>query len=145
LALTGVTQEKVETQERASSFLLLHLRGRLTMKLKNRKSLEHKEEMAIEVVARTLKSQFPVEEIILFGSKARGDYDAFSDIDLLLITTKRLHWKEEKAIVEVLFEIGMTHDVIFTPLFVSNEEWKGGLFTQFPIYSEILRDGAVIP
>ncbi|MFO7459527.1 MAG: nucleotidyltransferase domain-containing protein [Desulfatiglandales bacterium] len=115
------------------------------MKLKNRKSLEHKEEMAIEVVARTLKSQFPVEEIILFGSKARGDHDAFSDIDLLLVTTKPLHWKEEKAIVEVLFEIGMTHDVIFTPLFVSNEEWKGGLFTQFPIYSEILRDGAVIP
>lgn len=38
------------------------------MKLKTRKSLEHKEEMAIGVVARTLKSQFPVEEIILFGS-----------------------------------------------------------------------------
>jgi len=47
--------------------------------------------------------------------------------------------------VEILFDIGMTHDVIFTPLFVSKEEWTGGLFAQFPIYAEILRDGAVIP
>jgi predicted nucleotidyltransferase len=115
------------------------------MKVRRKKSLEQREELAIEEAARTVKSQFPVEEIILFGSKARGDHDAFSDIDLLLVTTKPLHWKDEKAIVEVLFDIGMTHDVIFTPLFVSKEEWKGGLFAQFPIYSEILRDGAVIP
>ena len=115
------------------------------MKVKKKKRLEQREEMAIEAVARTLKSQFLVEEIILFGSKARGDHDAFSDIDLLLVTTKPLHWKDEKAIVEILFDIGMTHDVIFSPLFASKEEWKGGLFAQFPIYSEILRDGAVIP
>ena len=115
------------------------------MKGAKKKSLEQREEMAIEAAARTLKSQFPVEEIILFGSKARGDHDVFSDIDLLLVTTTPLHWKEEKAIVEILFDIGMTHDVIFTPLFVSKEEWKGGLFAHFPIYAEILRDGAVIP
>jgi len=115
------------------------------MKVKKKKRLEQREEMAIEAVARTLKSQFPVEEIILFGSKARGDHNVFSDIDLLLVTSMPLHWKEEKTIVEILFDIGMTHDVIFTPLFVSKEEWKGGLFAQFPIYAEILRDGAVIP
>jgi predicted nucleotidyltransferase len=115
------------------------------MKALEKKWLKKREEHAIEDAARTVKSQFPVEEIILFGSKARGDHDAFSDIDLLLVTTKPLHWKDEKAIVEILFDIGMTHDVIFSPLFASKEEWKGGLFAQFPIYSEILRDGAVIP
>ena len=115
------------------------------MKALDKKWLEKREEKAIEEAARTVKSQFPVEEIILFGSKARGDHDAFSDIDLLLVTTKSLHWKDEKAIVELLFDIGMAHDVIFTPLFVSKEEWKGGAFARFPIYEEILRDGAVIP
>jgi len=115
------------------------------MKVRRKKSLEQREELAIEEAARTVKSQFPVEEIILFGSKARGDHDAFSDIDLLLVTTQPLNWRDEKAIVEILFDIGMTHDVIFTPLFVSKEEWKGGLFAQFPIYAAIVRDGAVIP
>jgi predicted nucleotidyltransferase len=115
------------------------------MKALEKEWLEKREQLAIEEAARSVKSQFPVEEIILFGSKARGDHDAFSDIDLLLVATKSLHWKDEKAIVELLFDIGMAHDVIFTPLFVSMEEWKGGAFARFPIYAEILRDGAVIP
>ena len=115
------------------------------MEVKKKKSLEQREETAIKAAARTLKAQFPIEEIILFGSKARGDDDIFSDIDILLVTTNPLHWRDEKAIVEILFDIGMTHDVIFTPLFASKEEWQGGLFAQFPIYAEILRDGAVIP
>jgi predicted nucleotidyltransferase len=85
------------------------------MKALEKKWLKKREEYAIEDAARIIKSQFPVEEIILFGSKARGDHDAFSDIDLLLVTTKPLHWKDEKAIVEILFDIGMTHDVIFSP------------------------------
>ncbi len=115
------------------------------MKALEKERLKKREALAIEEAARTLKSQFSIDEIILFGSKARGDHDAFSDIDLLLVTTEPLHWKDEKAIVETLFDIGMTHDVIFTPLFVSKEEWKGGLFAQFPIYAEIVRDGAVVP
>jgi len=114
------------------------------MKTVKRKSLDHKEEMALEKAVQTVKSKFPVERIILFGSKARGDHDAFSDIDLLLVTTEPLHWKDEKAIVEMLFDIGMIHDVIFSPLFVSKAEWNGGRFVQFPIYAEILRDGAII-
>jgi predicted nucleotidyltransferase len=115
------------------------------VKVMKEKLLEQTEELAIEEAARTLKSQFCIEEIILFGSKARGDHHAFSDIDLLLVTTEPLHWKDEKAIVEILFDIGMTHDVIFSPLFVSKEEWEGGLFAQFPIYAEIVRDGGVVP
>ena len=102
------------------------------------------EREAINAAVEKLTAEFPVEETVLFGSKARGDHDAHSDIDLLLITSRPLHWKEEKAIVEVLFDIGMEHDVIFSPLFASSEEWKGGVFTQFPIYREIVRDGAIV-
>jgi predicted nucleotidyltransferase len=115
------------------------------MRVLEKERLEKREGLAIEEAARTLKSRFSIEEIILFGSKARGDADVFSDIDLLLITSEPLHWKDEKVIVEILFDIGMTHDVIFSPLFASKEEWKGGLFAQFPIYDEILRDGAALP
>jgi predicted nucleotidyltransferase len=35
---------------------------------------------------RMLKEEFPVKGITLFGSKARGDSDEESDIDLFLVT-----------------------------------------------------------
>lgn len=106
--------------------------------------LAERERNAIDTAVRMLKKNYPVETAILYGSKTRGDDDEHSDIDLLVITSRPLHWKEEKAIVESLFDVGMEFDVIFSPLFVSNEEWEGGVFTTFPIYKEIMNNGALV-
>ena len=102
-----------------------------------------REREAVESAIKILKKQYPVAKVILFGSKARGDGDERSDIDLLLITSHSLHWKEEKAIIGVLFDIGMKYDVIFSPLFASADEWEGGIFREFPLYQEVIRDGAI--
>jgi len=91
-----------------------------------------------------LKRTFSVERAILFGSKARGDFDKSSDIDLLVITSRPLHWREEKAIVEALFDLGMKYDAVLSPLFASSDEWEGGIFREFPVYREIIRDGAIV-
>ena len=114
------------------------------MKSLQQAPLLKRERQAVEAAVRVLKVKFPIDHMILFGSKARGDSDAYSDIDLLLLTARPLHWTEEKAIVEVLFDIGMAYDVLFSPLCVSCEEWEGDLFQELPIYQEICRDGAVV-
>ena len=107
-------------------------------------SLMKNESDAIEAAIGMLKSEFPIAKVILFGSKARGDHDKHSDIDLLVVASRLLHWKEEKAIVGALFDIGMEYDVIFSPLFTFSDEWEKGIFTEFPVYREISRDGAVV-
>lgn len=107
-------------------------------------SLMKNESEAIEAAVKMLKSEFSVIKVILFGSKARGDHDEYSDIDLLVIASKLLHWKEEKAIIGALFDIGMEYNVIFSPLFTSVDEWENGIFTEFSVYQEISRDGAVV-
>ena len=114
------------------------------MKTLEQTALLPQDRQAVTEAAALLRQYFPIQQAILFGSKARGDDDEYSDIDVLLVTDHKLHWKEEKAIVELLFDVGMKHDVIFTPLDVSMEDWNGGIFTKFPIYPEILRDGAII-
>ena len=107
-------------------------------------SLMKNERDAIKAAIKMLKSEFSVVKVILFGSKARGDHDEHSDIDLLVVTSESLHWKEEKAIIGALFDIGMKYNVIFSPLFTFSDEWKEGIFTEFPVYQEISRDGAVV-
>jgi len=116
----------------------------LFMKTLEEGILTKNEREGIEAAVERLKREFPVDKIVLFGSKARGDFDEHSDIDLLLITSRPLHWKEEKAVIEALFDIGMEYDVIFSPLFASSEEWEGALFRKFPVYKEIIRDGAIV-
>ena len=114
------------------------------MKILESIPLIKREQIAVKTIAEVLRKKFPVEEIILFGSKSRGDDEKHSDIDLLIVTDQKLHWKDEKAIVEIMFDAGMKYDVIFSPLFVSSEEWNKGIFTEFPVYKEIIRDGALV-
>ena len=107
-------------------------------------SLMKNESDAIKAAIKMLKSEFSIAKVILFGSKARGDHNEHSDIDLLVVASKLLHWKEEKAIIGALFDIGMEYNVIFSPLFTFSDEWEEGIFTAFPVYQEISRDGAVV-
>ena len=107
-------------------------------------SLMKNESEAIKAAIKMLKSEFSIAKVILFGSKARGDHDEHSDIDLLVVASMSLDWKEEKAIIGALFDIGMKYNVIFSPLFTFSDEWEEGIFTEFPVYQEILQDGAVV-
>lgn len=104
-------------------------------------SLRKKETEAIQKAARMLKERFHVKRVVIFGSKARGDDDPDSDIDLLLVTTDLLHWKERQKIIHALFDLGMKHDVIFSILDVTETDFNKGIFTAFPIYDEIIREG----
>ena len=76
---------------------------RKTMKTMVDLPLKDNEKKAIREATRILKERFPVTDVILFGSKVRGDSSEKSDIDLLLLTTHSLHWKERHAIIEALF------------------------------------------
>jgi uncharacterized protein len=104
-------------------------------------ALKEMEKNAIREATEMLKEKFPVKEVVLFGSKARGDDDPDSDIDLLLVTARSLDWKERQAIIHALFDLGMKHDVIFSILDTTESDFDKGIFTAFPIYKEIKREG----
>jgi predicted nucleotidyltransferase len=72
------------------------------MKDIERTLLTKDEREALSKAIEVLKDRYPVKRVILFGSKARGGFDEHSDLDLLIVTSRALHWKEEKAIVETL-------------------------------------------
>jgi len=106
--------------------------------------LKGNEKAAIREATRILKERFPVKEVILFGSKARGDSDQESDIDLLLLTTKPIHWKERHEIVYALFDVEMKHDVVISIIVNTLHDWNDGICTVLPIHEEINREGVAM-
>ena len=107
-------------------------------------SLNDNEKKAIKEATKLLKKRFPVREVILFGSKARGDSDKESDIDLLLLTSKPLHWKVRHSIIEALFDLEMKHDVVISIVVNTVYDWQDGICTVLPIHEEINREGVTI-
>jgi predicted nucleotidyltransferase len=106
-------------------------------------NLSPRDRAAIEEARRLLESRFPVEQVILFGSKARGDDDEESNIDLLVLTARALSRGERHALSDALFPVGLRHDVVFSPLIVSSADWESGIVSILPIHDEILEQGAV--
>ena len=92
--------------------------------------LHPNDQAAIVAAAAVLRERFPVEAIYLFGSKATGRDDPESDIDLLVLTSRPLHWRERDTITDILFDV----EVRF-------EECQHGPYQVLAIREEIERDG----
>lgn len=93
----------------------------------------------------TLASHFPVERVVLYGSKARGDDDADSDIDLLILTSRPLAPKEGDRVIDLIQPVQHRHHVIISPLWLSAEEWYHGVYQVLGIRHEIDREGVDVP
>ncbi|OYD13902.1 hypothetical protein CH333_09600 [candidate division WOR-3 bacterium JGI_Cruoil_03_44_89] len=65
----------------------------------------------------------PDAEIILFGSKARGDETFESDTDILILL-KNLDEEIIKKIKDIRFDIEMKYGLIISLLIHSKKEWE---------------------
>jgi len=113
------------------------------MKALDEITLNDKDRKAIKMAAKILRQKFPVEQIVLFGSKARGEDDAESDIDLLVLTRDQLSWQERYRITDTLYDLQLELEVMISTLVVTTKEWREGIYQVMPIQDEIERDGVI--
>ncbi|HEX4052781.1 MAG TPA: nucleotidyltransferase domain-containing protein [Tepidisphaeraceae bacterium] len=96
---------------------------------------------AVSDAARVLRGQFPVQGVILFGSKARGDDDSESDVDLLVLTSQPVTRPMRQQMREAVLPIEMSSDVWMGLTVVWAKDWEQGVYRVLPIRHEIERDG----
>ena len=99
---------------------------------------------ALEEIKRRVRSCFPVHEFILFGSKARGDAEPDSDIDLLIITEHTLDWRETDRVIGETYEVNLTHGTLFTAQPVARSDWDNGLWSGIALKQNIEEDGIAV-
>ena len=93
--------------------------------------LTHEERQAVGEFVEALHRQYPdrVQDMILFGSKARGEDHPDSDIDILILVDDD-DWRFSHAISRIAARISLNYDVL-----VSITE---DTLNRFMEYSEIL-------
>ena len=78
--------------------------------------------------------------IRLIGSKARGDFDRDSDIDILIIV-KDYFLNKEKAI-DILYSIDPYYENRISPIIYSEFEYEKNKELQSPFVKKVEREGA---
>jgi len=102
--------------------------------------LNENEEKAIKSLKRTLSENFALIDLRLFGSKARGDSDFESDIDVM-IEVAESNPDIESHINDIVFKINIRDDAFICPIIFSQKEIEEGPLAESPIYKIIQKEG----
>lgn len=101
------------------------------------KSKEHK---VLKEFKRKVCSLFPDAEIILFGSKARGEDIRESDTDILILLEKYSPQYEDK-IRDIAFETEMKQGVIMSLLIYAKDVWNSPAYRLLELYHWVEKEG----
>ncbi len=74
----------------------------------------------------SLASTLALHDLILFGSRARGDATADSDVDVLVVLNGPVTREDREKVWECAWEIGFDAGMVIAPVVVSYESWTNG-------------------
>ena len=94
-------------------------------------------------IKSSIKELEPLSEIILFGSRARGEQRADSDWDLLILVPYLAGLKEEQKFRHKLFDLELQFGQSISTLVKSKKEWETK-FRITPLYQSILQEGVSV-
>jgi predicted nucleotidyltransferase len=80
--------------------------------------------------------------LILFGSKARGDYKKDSDWDLLVLTSKERTVELERKLRNSIYEIELEHLQPVSAIILNKLEWHDMQIT--PFYNNVTTEGKLL-
>lgn len=103
--------------------------------------LRPNEKAALEDLKNGLKKTFDGCDLVLFGSRARGEGDAQSDLDVLILVPGTVDRTMREAINEISYSIELRQDVVFGKIIRGKKEWSSRLSRALPLHSTIEREG----
>jgi len=93
---------------------------------------------------QAIRALDPTADVILFGSRARGDAEDDSDYDLLILTDGEAGLKGEEPFLRALFPIEQETGAVLTFLLYNKNIWNSPLYSSMPIHQNVDTDGIVL-
>lgn len=105
--------------------------------------LTEKAQIGVMSLARWLRERFgdDLVEVILFGSTARGQAEADSDIDLLLLFKRPLTENERREISEYRYNLDLENGTVTQLVIETEEAWNDAVNQVTLFWQEIQREG----
>jgi predicted nucleotidyltransferase len=104
------------------------------------------ERQGLESLLHQLREHFPdqIQQVILFGSKARNDSGLDSDTDLLVLV-KDETWTLRRAIWKLAARVELEHDnLLFNIQVISVERWQAMTRAGFSLCQSVAHEGITL-
>jgi uncharacterized protein len=95
-------------------------------------------------IKKTIEEIDPSAEVILFGSRARGEAKKDSDWDILILVDKpKVTFKDEQVFNHKLYDVGLETNQCIMAFVRSKKEWNTKHYVT-PLYKNIQKEGMLL-
>ena len=104
-------------------------------------------EKELELVHRfksLLEMKVRLHSLIVFGSRARGDSDPESDLDVLVIIDEEESPQISEYVSDTAWEAGLGSGIYVSPILMSRERWENGLERVSLLGRAVEREGILV-
>jgi len=92
---------------------------------------------------QAIRQVVPDADVILYGSRARGDATEYSDYDILVLTGGSADIPVHKKMIESISPLELDGAVLTLAIY-NKRQWDTPLYRAMPFHENIDRDGVVL-
>ena len=100
-----------------------------------------KDRVILERLKAKVGERLPLSRVVLFGSRARGDSEPDSDMDVLVVLDGPVSREFEEYVRFCAWELSYENGVVIFPLAVSRTEWEEGLMSASSLALAVRKEG----
>ncbi len=102
------------------------------------------QEQLLKRVKQTVLGIEPDAEVIIYGSRTRGEAGPESDWDFLVLLDGRVDYERIDTIRHRLYDIEWECGEVISCIVRSREEWDSPLYKDMPFHQNVEREGVVL-
>lgn len=108
----------------------------------DRLSLHYRELTAVKEIVELLTGKYSfIKKIILYGSKARGDFIEDSDIDMLFLLNDDIPRSLKREMYDIIYDKELSNDVVVTAILIPEKDFQGKIN---PFFKAVKREGITL-
>ncbi len=102
--------------------------------------MNDRDRQILQEFSTQVRQHHPSAQIWAFGSRARGDAQPDSDLDICVVleTLDRPTWEQ---ISNIAWEVGFNHDILITTIKYSRQQFEDSPIATSPLIKNILEEG----
>ena len=101
-------------------------------------------EVLLKQVRQEIVSLVPGAEVILYGSRGRGDADHLSDWDFLILVDQPLDKNTITEIRDRLYDLEVETSTVLSSIIRTREEWNSPQYSVLPFKRAVEQQGVLL-
>jgi len=93
---------------------------------------------------QAIRQAVPDADIILYGSRARGDAGEYSDYDLLVLVDQPVNMALKDRILASIYPLELETEAMLTVVTYNRRQWESLPHREMPFHQNIQRDGVIV-